>query len=106
MAGAWTSPRDGDPDPDEVGTDIRGRWKCLGDDNNGNGTMTKSSSVSANGIFPSQPLDPTRTSSHSAAQFLRVDFESFDASGYTIDYVDAASGVKSIIVLAIRDNTG
>ena len=105
MAGAWTSPRDGDPDPDEVGTDIRGRWKCLGDDNNGNGTMTKSSSVSANGIFPSQPLDPTRTSSHSAAQFLRVDFESFDASGYTIDYVDAASGVKSIIVLAIRDNT-
>lgn len=104
VALAWTSPRDGDPDPDETGTDIRGRLNCLGDDNNGAATLQKQTTVNATGTT-TQPLNPTRTGSMSAAQFFRADFESFDASGYTIDYVDAASGVKSVIALAIRDNT-
>jgi hypothetical protein len=106
VAFAWTDPNDGDPSPTEVGTDIRGFMRYLGDDNSGAASTAVQSSVFKNDPAVTQPLDPTRTGAMTAAQFFRADIDSFDASGYTIEHVDAASAVKSIIALAIRDNTG
>lgn len=104
IAMAWTDPNDGDPDPNETGTDIRGFLKILGDDGGATALLQSQTSVFASGTV-TQPLDPTNTGSMTAAQFFRADFDSFDVNGYTIEYVDAASSVKSVIALAIRDNT-